>query len=256
MADEPSIRPGFSPTSFAVLEAIENGSFWFRARNRLVVWALAAHFPEARTYLEVGCGTGFVLRAVRDAFPQLHVEGSELFEEGLAVARRRLPGVPLHQLDARDLPFRASFDIVGSYDVLEHIDEDDAVLAQLRAALRPGGGLLVTVPQHRWLWGPADEAGHHRRRYTRAELTGKVRRAGFEVVRVTSFVSLPLPAMAASRLRDRVSRQAYDPAREHRAPRWLDRSLERAMDVERALIRSGASLPAGGSLLLVARRPR
>lgn len=238
-----------------MLETIEDGSFWFRARSRLIVWAIHTYFPQARRYLEVGCGTGYVLRAVRDAFPQMHVEGSELYEEGLAIARRRLPDVPLHQLDARSSPFRDAFDVVGSYDVLEHIDEDEVVLEQLCATIWPGGGLVLTVPQHRWLWGPADEAGHHRRRYGRAELVSKVRRAGLEVVRVTSFVTLPLPAMAASRLADRVSRKNYDPTRELRAPPFVDASLERAMNVERGLIRRGVSLPAGGSLLLVARRP-
>src|SRR5207244_1562327 len=119
--------------------------------------ALAAHFPHARSYLEVGCGTGYVLRAVRDAFPGLRVEGSELFEEGLAIARRRLPEVPLHRLDARHSPFRDAFDVLGSFDVLEHIEEDETALEQLRATVRPGGGVLLTVPQHPWLWGPADE---------------------------------------------------------------------------------------------------
>jgi len=124
-------------------------------------------------------------------------------------------------------------------------------------AVRPGGGALITVPQHRWLWSAEDDAGGHKRRYTRQELVEKVERAGFSVERVTSFVSVLLPLMAASRLRGRVGMRRHDPDSnmELSLPRSLDRLLETAMTAERALVRAGMSLPAGGSLLLVARRP-
>jgi len=245
---------GFEIRSFDLLPEIEEGSFWFRSRNRLIVWALQRHFGRARSFLEVGCGTGFVLQGVQRAFPELELTGSELYQEGLDVARRRLPDVPLVQLDARNLPFEADFDVVGSFDVLEHIEEDEVALGSFFRAVRPRGGLLVTVPQHPRLWSAADEFGKHVRRYTRRELVKKIGAAGFRVERVTSFVSLLLPLMALSRARQRKLGGSYDPLTDFRHPRIVDLSLERAMDVERALIRAGVSLPAGGSLLVVARR--
>jgi hypothetical protein len=84
--------------------------------------------------------------------------------------------------------------------VLEHIDDDERVLAELRAALRLGGGAIVTVPQHPRLWSAADDYGRHRRRYIRSELLTKLQRCGLEAVYVTSFMMLLLPLMAASRM--------------------------------------------------------
>lgn len=138
--------------------------------------------------------------------------------------------------------------------MIEHIPEDELALAEMHRVLRSGGGLLLTVPQHPWLWGDPDDYAHHQRRYRRRDLVAKVQRAGFRVERVTSFVSLLLPAMAASRLLKRRSKGAFDPMSEFRLPRPLDRAMRGVLGVETAMIRVGISFPAGGSLLLVARR--
>ena len=66
------------------------------------------------------------------------------------------------------------------------VDRSRAALGGMFEALRPVGGLIVTVPQHPRLWSAVDEFSHHRRRYTRPELDCKVRVTGFEVVRRTS----------------------------------------------------------------------
>jgi SAM-dependent methyltransferase len=249
-----------SPTSepydaalFEALAAVEPESFWFRARNRLIVSTVQRHFAHGRSLLELGCGTGFVLEALRDALPGWRLVGSELYEEGLVVARRRLPELELVQLDARSLPYLDEFDVIGAFDMLEHVEEDAAVLEQMRAAVRASGGVVLLVPQHPRLWSAMDDVAHHVRRYTRRELVAKVRRAGFEVERATSFVSSLLPAMMASRTARRLSRKPYDPVAELR-PGALNGVLERILDGERRLIERGVSLPAGGSLLVVGRK--
>ncbi len=239
---------------FTVLERVEPESFWFRSRNRLIIWALRRFFSDVTGFLEVGCGTGFVLAGLREALPDLSLMGSELYAEGLAIARRRLPGVPLVQMDALDVRFSGSFGAVGAFDVLEHIGADETALRELRAAVLPGGGLLVTVPQHPRLWSTADEFAGHLRRYTRRELIAKARKAGWEPIRVTSFVSLALPLFAVSRAIGARSRTTYDFEREFALPRPLDRSIEVLMAAERALIELGIPLRLGASLLLVARR--
>lgn len=245
---------GFDPASFDHLAATEEASFWFRGRNRLILWALARYAPTADSMLELGCGTGYVLRGVHAARPELRLAGAELYPEGLQVAAGRLPGVELVQLDATRMPFDGEWDVVGAFDVLEHIADDAAALAGMREAARPGGTILISVPQHAWLWSTADDYAMHERRYTRAELIRKVEAADLEVVRATSFVTLLLPAMVASRWRERRSGAAYDPTQEHASATRVP-ALDRVLDAERALIRRGVNLPAGGSLLLVARRP-
>ena len=254
-ADEPASEDeAFDRHSFELLAELEPRSFWFRSRNRLIVYALERYFPEARTFHELGCGSGYVLSGVRAGLPRLDVSGSELFSAGLSVARRRLGDTPLYRIDGRALPFTAEFDVFGAFDVLEHIEEDTVVLSELHRAVRPGGGIVLTVPQHPRLWSAADDYGRHVRRYTRPELVGKLEGAGFTPVRVTSFVSLLLPLLALSRLLHRSSDEPYDPETEYRASASVDRMLERVLELERALIQRGANLPAGGSLLAVARR--
>jgi SAM-dependent methyltransferase len=245
---------GFVESYFEELALLEAGSFWFRSRNRLIAWALATHFPDARDLLEIGCGTGFVLAGLRAAAPRLRLAASDVFTRGLRFAQDRVPEATVFQMDARAMPFDAEFDVIGAFDVLEHIEEDERVLAQMFQGCRPGGGILVTVPQHMALWSQNDETARHRRRYSRSELVRKTRAVGFDVTHVTSFVSLPLPLMFASRLRKQQASHDYDPLAELRLPRPVDALLDILLTVERTVIRTGASLPAGGSLLLVAHR--
>jgi SAM-dependent methyltransferase len=249
-ADGATFDPGF----FADLAATEEASFWFRGRNALILWALDRYFAHATSFLEIGCGTGFVLAGIRGHLPQLELAGAEVSAAGLEVARGRLPGVPIYQMDARRIPFENAFDVIGAFDLLEHIDRDDEALAQAHQAARPGGGLLLSVPQHRWLWSPADEVSGHRRRYDRADLLAKLHRVGFTPLRVTSFMSLLLPAMALARLRTRRAGQSYDWLGEVRLGWMTNRVLELVLDVERSMIRAGASFRFGGSLLVVARK--
>lgn len=245
----------FPSESFARLAALEDRNYWFRARNRLIVWALRRHFSGLRSFLEVGCGTGCVLGAVEAAFPAAAALGSEAHLAGLECAARRLRRASLLQMDAANIPFRDEFDVVGCFDVLEHIEDDRRVLQQCFLAARPGGGIILTIPQHPFLWSAADEYAGHVRRYTRDEIVGKVAAAGFTPLMVTSFVSLLFPVLAAARRRHRRVQPGYDPGAELEVGRALNLVLEAALDFERQLIRLGVRFPFGGSLLLLARKP-
>src|SRR5262249_55958885 len=140
-------------------------------RARLINLLLKRYFPHAGNLLEIGCGTGSVLLALRTAFPRLELAGSELFPRGLEFARQRLGSkVLLLQMDARAIPAVCEFDVIGAFDVIEHIEEDERVIGQIYTALKPGGGTIIAVPQHPCLWSPADDAARHQRRYVRGEL--------------------------------------------------------------------------------------
>lgn len=244
---------GFRPEYFEALAKLEAGHFWFRNRNRIILWALRKYFPDLRRYLEIGCGTGFVLSAVGSAYPDAALTGSEVFSAGLPYAAGRVPRAELLQMDARKIPYAEHFDAVGAFDVLEHIGEDEAALRAIHGALRHGGGLVLTVPQHPWLWSRQDELACHERRYTAKELVEKLDRAGFKVRLCTSFVSLLLPLMWMTR------RLGTDPAKEDtmselRIGNTANRLLGSIMSLEFAALRLGVRFPLGGSLLIVAER--
>lgn len=245
---------GFHIEHFAKLAKNEQRSFWFRSRNRVLIWALRRYFPNAHSFLEIGCGTGYVLLGMRQAFPRMSLAGSEIFSAGLEFAAERLPGVDLFQMDAAHIPFVDEFDVVGAFDVLEHIADDEAVLAQMYRAVKPGGGILITVPQHMFLWSQADVEAVHQRRYSAREMRRKVTRAGFEIARMTSFVSLLFPLMAAERLSNRRPKPSFSVHNELAIGGVANWGMERVLGVERDFIRAGVSFPFGGSLLIVARK--
>ncbi|MGA7986601.1 MAG: class I SAM-dependent methyltransferase [Burkholderiales bacterium] len=245
---------GFDAARYEALAEVEARHFWFQSRVELIIWALGHHFAHARSVLEIGCGTGHVMAAIARADPTLRIAGSEAHSAGLAFAARRAPAAELLQMDARQIPYRDEFDVVGAFDVIEHIREDAQVLREMFAACRPGGGIVLTVPQHEWLWSYRDEFARHQRRYRRKDLLAKIAGAGFERPWTTSFVTLLLPTMAASRARQRLP-EGFDPSRELRVGRVANRVLGAVMAAERRMIAAGLSLPVGGSLLAVAHKP-
>jgi SAM-dependent methyltransferase len=248
------VSEGFEARFFAQLAQLEAGNFWFRSRNRLIIWVLQYYFPQAKSFLEIGCGTGFVLSGIERAFPSLKLYGSEIFTTGLDFAAQRLSRAELFQMDARKIPFENEFNVIGAFDVLEHIKEDGTVLSQMYRAVHNGGGIVLTVPQHPWLWSQADDYAHHVRRYSEQELKTQVEQAGFKVIRMTSFVSLLLPLMLISRLKQRRPNPDYDVTSELRISGWINAILENILTLERTMIQFGISLPVGGSMLLVAKK--
>lgn len=245
---------GFDPGYFNKLAGVEDKNWWFQSRNRLIVWALQRYFPRINTFLEVGCGTGFILSGIQKAFPHLSLSGGELFMEGIACAAHRLPHASFFQMDCRRIPFEEEFDVVGSFDVLEHIDEDEEVLAQIFRATRKGGGIMLTVPQHPFLWSDWDKCSFHKRRYTRKGIIRKVENAGFRVAGCFSFVSILLPLMLLDRIGRNRKQDTPDLFKRMGVRSSLNRTLSRIMSVEIFMIRTGISLPLGGSLLLAGRK--
>ncbi len=128
------------------------------------------------------------------------------------------------------------------------------MLKQLFQAVKPGGGVLITVPQHRFLWSRQDEYACHVRRYEPSELEDKVLAAGFTLVRSTSFVTLLTPLMLMSRWRKQKRAGDFDPLDELRLGAALNGALGQVMKLEATLIRSGLNMPFGGSRLVLATR--
>jgi len=253
-APELSSDSGFKDAHFSQLVDLEENNFWFRARNQLILWALGKYFPNAQNLMEIGCGTGFVLSAIRSEYREMKLFGSEISSEGLAFAGDRVPEAQLFQMDARAIPFIGELDVIGAFDVLEHIEEDDQVLNQFHRALKSDGGVLITVPQHDFLWSEADEHACHVRRYSKKDLHRKLLEAGFTIERITSFVSFLLPFMMLSRSFGGAKHGVYDPLRELKISGVVNFAFEKIMMIERLALRSNINFLAGGSLLVIAKK--
>lgn len=246
---------GFKSSYFSELASLEEANFWFKSRNKLIIWALKKYNSNFQKMLEIGCGTGYVLSGISKDFPMATLYGSEIFIAGLGFAAERLPSAKFMQMDARNIPFENEFDVIGAFDVLEHIKEDEEVLAQMCIALKPEGLILLTVPQHAWLWSPIDEYACHERRYAASDLHQKIEAAGLRVIRSTSFVTTLLPAMMISRfLQKKVTDKKFDATAELKMSPWLNSLLTRMLSTELVLIKNGINFPVGGSRLVICRK--
>jgi SAM-dependent methyltransferase len=128
---------GYDPTLFAEIAELEDASFWFTERDRLILWALERYAPGMRSFLEVGCGTGHVLAAVDRGFPQARCAGLEPFEEAIEIARRKTDGLELRLGGADSLEPGEDLDAIGCFDVLEHIRDDAGAAAAIAARCAP-----------------------------------------------------------------------------------------------------------------------
>lgn len=232
----------------------EDAHWWFRARRAVVGSILERLYPQGGLEIaDVGCGTGGMAPLLARFGRVTGVDESVQARE--YCARRGLPRVlEFHEWERAG----GHYDLVTAFDVVEHVEDDVNFLRRIRARLRPGGRLLVTVPAHPFLWGPFDEMNHHRRRYLRRGLNRSLGFAGFEVERSTYYNLLLFPPMAAVRLTEKMFRPAFDPAnprpmmeRWFRIGRW-NRALEAVMSAERHWL-ARRNLVLGSSLLAVGR---
>lgn len=250
----------FSGESFQFLYEAEEKNFWFVSRNTVIQQLVSKYVgaSEPKSVLEIGCGTGYVLKGIRERFRHFRLTGAEIYLKGIEFAQQRLPDVEFIQLNATAIPFRETFDVVGAFDVLEHIDDDTAVMRNVHQALKPGGHFMISVPQYMSMWSVLDDMACHKRRYTRREMVGKLEKSGFEIAYVSAFVFTLFPLMAISRLLKK-NKQAQPATKANLAelselqlPNWLNALFSGAMKVDEFLIKHGFSLPFGGSLVVVA----
>jgi len=234
------------------LAKIEANSFWFCARNRLIIWALSHYFPKAKNFMEIGCGNGFVLSEIEKKMNYERITGSDLYAEGLACAKKRLRRAKVFQMDIREIALSEAIDLVGAFDVLEHIDNDEGLLNKIYSVLNPGGGIIITVPQHEFLWSYTDELSAHVRRYNSNELRKKIEKAGFKIKDMVSFVSFLMPLVIMRRLVKNTEQKMDKVILDLRLPRGINWVFEKVLDFELFLIRIGIRMSFGASLLVVA----
>lgn len=159
-----------------------------RHRWRLVVRELRG-LPKAAAVVDLGCGSGALLKRIGHAFPDARLVGLDVEPAAIAIATKRLPSAQFELVDldrgekAPDL--RGEADAVVCSEVIEHLETPQRALRLAKQLLRSGGRLVVTVPA-----GPMndfDRAIGHRMHYTVHELTELVSAAGFDDVRAAGW---------------------------------------------------------------------
>lgn len=236
--------------------SVEDGSFWFRHRNRVIA-ELVRRYPPNGPIFDVGGGNGYVARGLEDAgFETVLIEPGRA---GAANARRRgLKHVVCGTVEAAG--FRPGVaGGIGLFDVLEHIERDVEFLTTLRPLIAPGGRIYITVPAYQMLWSIDDDLAGHFRRYTAKSLARALTRAGFETEHAGyMFWFLPPPILLLRSIPSRLGLRRSVPQevtqQEHAGGGGIVRRLvDRVLDWEFGRVRRGRRMPFGGSVIAVGR---
>ncbi len=218
-------------------------SWWYRGRARAIDAALRkTGVMSVATALDYGAGFGGMFVHLNrfadriEAFEPDTEARTTLLSRGYAM---------VHETEAD--AFRNAYDIVGLFDVLEHIEHDEAFLTNAHAGITKGGVLTLTVPAFPFLWSIHDEQKHHFRRYTRRSVTEVLQKTGYRVEYCSYWnTSLFLPA-AAMRLAGRTGDEALA------LPVWINALLYSVVYIESLVLRF-VPLPFGTGLVVVARK--
>jgi SAM-dependent methyltransferase len=232
------------------------------ASRRHTLVQLQRHLTAARpVILEIGCSSGYFLRAALAAMPQACVVGADYVRGPLERLGADLAQVPLMQFDLTRCPLPSgTFDAIVLLNVLEHIEHDDVAVAQVARLLKPGGIAVIEVPAGPKLYDAYDALLHHHRRYAMRGLTRLVEGAGLSIVERSHLGFLAYPAFWVAkkltrldnpvRSEDRVQRVAATIAATKRV-----NAIGGAIMATEALLRRAVYLPFGIRCLLTCRKP-
>ena len=227
---------------------LDDRHWWYRARRRILADLIRreAKLPRDARILEIGCGTGHNL-------PMLsgfgHVDGLELDDEAASLSEARLGRAILRSPLPKLAGVSDDYDLIGAFDVIEHIDDDHAALAAIATKLKPGGKFMMTVPAHPWMWTAHDVANHHKRRYSKRALRALIDGSPMRLQKIGYFNSLLFPLAVADRAAAKL--RGKDDGNVSLPPTPLNSALEAVFGAERYLV-GRLPLPPGLSLFAVA----
>jgi len=175
-----------NPTSYEVEAKVESFHWWFVVRRKLLKSILlSVNVPINSLTIDIGCGTGSNLSTLVST--GLHVIGLDRSVYALHFVRRK-GGFPLLSGDLSYLPIKTrSVGLIIAMDIFEHLEEDAEGIFESYRVLSKGGILILTVPAFRFLWGIQDVVTGHKKRYSKKEITNKLKEAGFEILKSSYF---------------------------------------------------------------------
>jgi SAM-dependent methyltransferase len=173
--------------------------FWMRRRSEVMQKLAADAIKNAHQIAEIGCGHGVLQRQIEDLYGR-EVAGFDLHESSLQHSVSRTSPLYCYDIFQRNLDLKARFDLIVLFDVIEHIDDEDAFLKAVQFHLTPNGRILVNVPALQSLYSDYDVVVGHVRRYSLSSLARLAERNGMRVKNSTYWGFALLPLLAIRKL--------------------------------------------------------
>ena len=171
--------------------------FWIRRRFAVMRRLADSVLRNSKSAAEIGCGNGLLQKEVEDYY-KISVSGFDLNELALQKNVSRRSPLYCYDIHQRDPEFRAHFDLLFLFDVLEHIDSERDFLQSVKFHLTDSGNLIINVPAHQFFYSDYDRAAGHVRRYSLENLAKVAGENGFEICAIT-YWGLPLVPLLLAR---------------------------------------------------------
>lgn len=234
--------------AYRQMAATEDEHWWFCGRRTIAETVIAGlGLPKNASIVEIGAGTGGNI-AMLERFGE--VQAVEMSDLARQIAWEKTGREFFYGYLPDHIPVAPeSVDLICLFDVLEHVDEDEASLAAMRRLLKPGGRIVLTVPAHQWLWSAHDVGLHHMRRYSRSQLRSRIEQAGYRVEKLSYTNAALFPVAIMARLADRM-RGSGTPSGQAMPPKPINAAMKALFSAEKMIL-PNATLPFGVSLLAV-----
>lgn len=236
------------------IEKMENKHFWYKGMRKIILDFLDKYVKKPARILDAGCGSGG--RAL-DCAAFGRVTAVDISDIAIRLtSRKNIPVVK--KADICLLPFNPnSFDAVLCLDVIYHrnVKDDSKALKECYRVLSPGGILMLRVPAFEILRGTHDLVVYTKKRYSRKEIRGLVKTAGFRILRL-SYANMVLSVpLVAKRLFEKFF------IRDHKShsdstlpPAILNKLFYLLLNMENFVLKF-VNLPFGSSVICVAQKP-
>ena len=240
-------------SEYARMAEHEQNYWWHLGRLEIIRTYMkrASRNRSNSAILNVGCGTGGTIDMLEKFGKVDNVDASD---DAIAFVKE-LGYSDITKVDGIDLPFKdKTYDVVGAFDVLEHIEDHKSALSEWKRVLKDDGAIVITVPAYQWLWSEHDVSLHHRRRYTVKSLMAVAAEAGLGPEKKSYAISFSLPLVAGFRFASKVfARKADSETSYVSVPRAINKLFTAFLKVE-AKMRNTVSLPAGTSVITILRK--